>query len=282
MPCLALRRSADSAPVLARRIAQLLVGLFLYGIAIALIVRGEHRRRAVGRAHAGHRASRPASRFGLITILIERRRAAALDPAPAAARRRHRAERAARRPSAPTSASGSSRSGPRPLGAHPAASPAASLVLGVATGLYIGARFGPGPRDGLMTGLHRRTGWRDLDRAHRHRGHRARRSAGCSAATSASAPSRSRCSSARCATSPSPVPHRAPSAGERMPAAEPTSRPCRRPASTPRRRVHRHRSIAPRARVDAPPRRRRRALVADERAASPARGCTCDYRLRSA
>ncbi|MEU0333793.1 hypothetical protein [Streptomyces sp. NPDC006193] len=29
---------------------------------------------------------------------------------------------------------------------------------GAATGLYIAARFGPGPRDGLMTGLHRRTG----------------------------------------------------------------------------------------------------------------------------
>ncbi len=32
-------------------------------------------------------------------------------------------------------------------------------VLALATGLYIGADFGPGPRDGLMTGLHRRTGW---------------------------------------------------------------------------------------------------------------------------
>ncbi|MFD5080213.1 YitT family protein [Streptomyces sp. NPDC058371] len=32
------------------------------------------------------------------------------------------------------------------------------LLNGVATGLYISARFGPGPRDGLMTGLHRRTG----------------------------------------------------------------------------------------------------------------------------
>jgi uncharacterized membrane protein YczE len=29
----------------------------------------------------------------------------------------------------------------------------------VATALYIGAQLGPGPRDGLMTGLHRRTGW---------------------------------------------------------------------------------------------------------------------------
>ncbi|WP_425505799.1 YczE/YyaS/YitT family protein [Streptomyces typhae] len=35
----------------------------------------------------------------------------------------------------------------------------AGIVLnGVATGLYIAARFGPGPRDGLMTGLHDRTG----------------------------------------------------------------------------------------------------------------------------
>lgn len=32
------------------------------------------------------------------------------------------------------------------------------LVLALATGLYIGAQFGPGPRDGLMTGLHRITG----------------------------------------------------------------------------------------------------------------------------
>lgn len=35
----------------------------------------------------------------------------------------------------------------------------AGVVLnGMATGLYISARFGPGPRDGLMTGLHRLTG----------------------------------------------------------------------------------------------------------------------------
>ncbi|WP_207205395.1 YczE/YyaS/YitT family protein [Microbacterium protaetiae] len=36
---------------------------------------------------------------------------------------------------------------------------AAGLVLiAAATGLYIGAQHGPGPRDGLMTGLHARTG----------------------------------------------------------------------------------------------------------------------------
>ena len=34
------------------------------------------------------------------------------------------------------------------------------LLVAVATGLYIGARMGPGPRDGLMTGIHSRTGWK--------------------------------------------------------------------------------------------------------------------------
>ncbi|RHW28091.1 hypothetical protein D0Z08_06590 [Nocardioides immobilis] len=32
------------------------------------------------------------------------------------------------------------------------------LLCGIASGLYIGAQLGRGPRDGLMTGLHRRTG----------------------------------------------------------------------------------------------------------------------------
>jgi len=32
------------------------------------------------------------------------------------------------------------------------------VLCGIATGMYIGAAFGPGPRDGLMTGLARRTG----------------------------------------------------------------------------------------------------------------------------
>jgi uncharacterized membrane protein YczE len=46
---------------------------------------------------------------------------------------------------------------------HPIVWRAAFLVAGVglsgvATGMYIGANLGPGPRDGLMTGLARRTG----------------------------------------------------------------------------------------------------------------------------
>ncbi|VAO93732.1 Uncharacterized BCR, YitT family COG1284 [Klebsiella quasipneumoniae] len=35
----------------------------------------------------------------------------------------------------------------------------AIVLNAIATGMYIGAGFGPGPRDGLMTGLHARTGW---------------------------------------------------------------------------------------------------------------------------
>ena len=33
------------------------------------------------------------------------------------------------------------------------------IVTAVGIGIYIGAGLGPGPRDGLMTGLHARTGW---------------------------------------------------------------------------------------------------------------------------
>ena len=32
------------------------------------------------------------------------------------------------------------------------------LLLAIASGIYIGANFGPGPRDGLMTGIHSRFG----------------------------------------------------------------------------------------------------------------------------
>lgn len=33
------------------------------------------------------------------------------------------------------------------------------LLVAIASGLYIGAHFGPGPRDGLMTGMHKRLQW---------------------------------------------------------------------------------------------------------------------------
>jgi uncharacterized membrane protein YczE len=46
----------------------------------------------------------------------------------------------------------------QPLGVRIAVMVGAVVLNGVATGLYISARFGAGPRDGLMTGLHRLTG----------------------------------------------------------------------------------------------------------------------------
>jgi uncharacterized membrane protein YczE len=33
------------------------------------------------------------------------------------------------------------------------------VTIGLGSGLYLGAGLGPGPRDGLMTGLHHRYGW---------------------------------------------------------------------------------------------------------------------------
>jgi len=48
--------------------------------------------------------------------------------------------------------------GPHAVGGQVALMAAGIAGNAAATAMYIGARFGPGPRDGLMTGLHRRTG----------------------------------------------------------------------------------------------------------------------------
>ncbi|MCZ4498307.1 MAG: rane protein [Marmoricola sp.] len=47
---------------------------------------------------------------------------------------------------------------PADLNARLALAAAGIVLNAAATALYIGSQFGPGPRDGLMTGLHRRTG----------------------------------------------------------------------------------------------------------------------------
>lgn len=48
---------------------------------------------------------------------------------------------------------------PLPLGARIGLIVGGIVLNAVASGLYIGARLGPGPRDGLMTGIVGRTGW---------------------------------------------------------------------------------------------------------------------------
>ncbi|GEP26052.1 MULTISPECIES: YitT family protein [Cryobacterium] len=140
-----------------RRVIQLLIGLFLYGIGIALIVRA-----AIGVApwdvlaqgidnhtHLG---------FGLITILLSGVVLLLWIPI-------------RQKPGAGTLLN-ALLVGPSAdvglwlipadldLWARILLFAAGLLLIAVATGLYIGAHFGPGPRDGLMTGLHQRTGWK--------------------------------------------------------------------------------------------------------------------------
>jgi len=45
-----------------------------------------------------------------------------------------------------------------PVGVRIALIPLGIAIVGLGSGLYLTSRLGPGPRDGLMTGLHRRTG----------------------------------------------------------------------------------------------------------------------------
>jgi uncharacterized membrane protein YczE len=152
-----LLRSTDSAPVLTRRFVQLFVGLFLYGIGIALIVRGEL---GVGPWDVLTQGimKQTGLSFGLITVIMSGVVLLLWIPI-------------RQRPGFGTIVNA--------LLVGPAADvglwliptgldlwvrvlllATGILVLAAATGLYIGAHFGPGPRDGLMTGLHRVTGWR--------------------------------------------------------------------------------------------------------------------------
>jgi uncharacterized membrane protein YczE len=129
-----------SRAVWARRIIQLLVGLFLYGIGLAMMVRA-----GIGVAPwdvlsqgIAHRTGLP---FGLVTnilggvgtvanvLLLGTSAQLGLNVIP--------------QQTVP--------------GSQALVFAGGLALVAVATGLYIGARLGPGPRDGLMTGLHHRT-----------------------------------------------------------------------------------------------------------------------------
>lgn len=157
LDCSMLRRPIDPAPVLVRRFVQLFVGLFLYGIGIALIVRGELGVAPWDVLTQGI-AKQTGWSFGLIVVITSGIVLLLWIPI-------------RQRPGFGTIMNA--------LLVGPAADvglwlippgldlwvralllPAGIVVVAIATGLYIGAHFGPGPRDGLMTGLHRVTGWR--------------------------------------------------------------------------------------------------------------------------
>ncbi|MEW1961706.1 hypothetical protein AB0269_04495 [Microbacterium sp. NPDC077644] len=141
---------------LPRRIAQLLIGLFLYGVGIAFMVRGEIGAAPWDVLTQGIATHVPLT-FGVITILTSVVVLLLWLPL----RQRYGIGTLLNAllvgPSAdvgllliPTG---------QPLWLRIGFFVIGLVVLAAATGMYIGAHFGPGPRDGLMTGLHKRTGW---------------------------------------------------------------------------------------------------------------------------
>lgn len=148
--------SSSSRRDLVERVIQLLGGLFLYGVALGLMVRG-----GIGVAPwdvlALGISGRAGIGYGVVTVLVSvlvlvlwiplRQRVGvgtllnALLVGPSA-------DLALFVLPAPSS-----------IWVGAPMFVAGLLLLAFATGLYIAADFGPGPRDGLMTGLVGRTGW---------------------------------------------------------------------------------------------------------------------------
>lgn len=141
--------------LLVRRVGQLLVGLFLYGIAIALMIRA-----GIGVSPwdvlAQGVSLRTGIPFGLVTNLVGLAVLAFWIPL-------------RQRPGLGTVLNVLLVGPSAQLGlwlipqqtvlwVQVLVFAAGLLLLAVATGLYIGPKLGPGPRDGLMTGLHARTG----------------------------------------------------------------------------------------------------------------------------
>ena len=140
---------------LPRRLTQLYTGLALYGVSSALLVRGGLGLEPWGVLHQGL-AERTGLTIGVVSIIVGAVVLLLWIPI-------------RQRPGLGTVSNvfavGLAMDGTLAVvpAAHGLAARIALLVLGivlngVATGLYIAARFGPGPRDGLMTGLHRLTG----------------------------------------------------------------------------------------------------------------------------
>jgi uncharacterized membrane protein YczE len=143
------------APHLPRRVLQLLVGLTLYGVSMAMMVRGALGLDPWDVFHMGVASHVPLS-FGQVTIVTGALVLLLWVPL-------------RQWPGLGTVANvvviGLAADAGLALIVEPDALWARATLLlsglvlnGVAGGLYIGSQLGPGPRDGLMTGLARRTG----------------------------------------------------------------------------------------------------------------------------
>ena len=142
--------------LMARRLIQLLVGLILYGLAVAMIVRAGLGLDPWNVLNQGVAERLPLS-YGVVMILIGA--AVLLLWLPLR-----------QKPGIGTVANVfligvfadlglAWIPADLPLAVRIAMLVAGVVLTGVATGAYVGAGLGPGPRDGLMTGIVKRTGW---------------------------------------------------------------------------------------------------------------------------
>ena len=144
------------AGALPERLLRLAVGLWLYGVAIALLINGTAGAAPWDVFHVGVTRQLPWSLGGVMIVTsvgvllawLPLRQAPGLGTLANAALLGPFADLA--RTVLPT---------PDDLVVRWAFTLGGVLVCGFATALYVGAQLGPGPRDGLMTGLARRTGW---------------------------------------------------------------------------------------------------------------------------
>lgn len=140
---------------LVRRLAQLLVGLVLYGVSLALMVRGDIGLAPWDVLHSGAIRHIPITLgqavvlFSFIVLLfwIPLREKPGLGTIANAIVVGLSAD-----------ATLAVLDAPDPMAARIALMLGGVLLCGMATAFYIGAQLGRGPRDGLMTGLHARTG----------------------------------------------------------------------------------------------------------------------------
>ena len=140
---------------LPRRIVQLLFGLFLYGLSMALMIRGRLGLSPWDALHIGLADRLPLSFGGVVIVVsflvlllwIPLRELPGVGTLGNAVLIGLVADIALGwlRP-------------PHGFAARLAFSSGGVLLCGLATAMYIGAQLGRGPRDGLMTGLHRVTG----------------------------------------------------------------------------------------------------------------------------
>jgi uncharacterized membrane protein YczE len=141
---------------LGRRVPQLAIGLFLYGWSLAMLIRARLGLDPWDVLHQGLNRYLPIS-FGAVTVVVGVVVLLLWIPL-------------RQRPGAGTIANAllvgpaadfglAVMHTPNGLAGRSAMLVGGVLLNGLAGGLYIGSQFGPGPRDGLMTGIVSRTGW---------------------------------------------------------------------------------------------------------------------------